>query len=312
MADSAPADPKAPEAPYEPTILDVLVAKAMISKGLGLPAELTDAILDHAEYWPHSTTHVNYTSQTGNAKAVGNHFGGRGSENDLLVRTVPIGFRKWPAQTRPLPDGETIDQLFITPKPPAEPFDADTFQPLLDSPLTALAYPCRKIVFTIRSHDQGWGGDYADKGTYNHSWTWFEAGLERWCRSEDDGGEDMPSLSVQDLATVYPDVVLEGAHHEFHHPVLPNENTKIQCNVTVSNEMKEHRIEWRYNDSVDEVRTVEGAMALSTQGRGTGTGDGSFVRGLRLGDVITVWAKARFPGWVNYVESVNVDVYWQV
>jgi hypothetical protein len=38
---------------------------------------------------------------------------------------------------------------------------------------------CRKIVFTIRSHDQGWGGSAADKGTYRGSFTWFDVGLER-------------------------------------------------------------------------------------------------------------------------------------
>lgn len=76
--------------------------------------------------------------------------------------------------------------------------------------------------------------------------------------------------------------------------------------------MQEHRIEWRYSDTVEKVRTVDGALALSAQGRGTGTGDGSFVKGLRLGDVVTVWAKARFPGWVNYIESVKVDVYWAI
>lgn len=38
---------------------------------------------------------------------------------------------------------------------------------------------CRKIVFSIRSHDQGWGGSAADKGTYRGSYTWFDIGLER-------------------------------------------------------------------------------------------------------------------------------------
>jgi hypothetical protein len=38
---------------------------------------------------------------------------------------------------------------------------------------------CRKIVFTIRSHDQGWGGSAADKGTYRGSFTWFDVGKER-------------------------------------------------------------------------------------------------------------------------------------
>ncbi len=39
-------------------------------------------------------------------------------------------------------------------------------------------YPCRKIVFKIKSHDQGWGGNREHKGTYKGSYTWFEAGKE--------------------------------------------------------------------------------------------------------------------------------------
>lgn len=40
--------------------------------------------------------------------------------------------------------------------------------------------PCRKIVFTIKSHDQGWGGGHgAMRGTYHGGFTWFDFGLEK-------------------------------------------------------------------------------------------------------------------------------------
>ena len=42
--------------PYEPSILDVLVVKAMLCKAWTLPVELVDTILDLAEYWPHTTS----------------------------------------------------------------------------------------------------------------------------------------------------------------------------------------------------------------------------------------------------------------
>lgn len=73
--------------------------------------------------------------------------------------------------------------------------------------------------------------------------------------------------------------------------------------------MQEHRVEWSWTDDVDDEA---GALALTQEGRGRDTGNGEFVRGLRLGDVVTVWAKSRFPAWVNYVESVKVEVYWAV
>lgn len=40
---------------HEPSIADVLVVKAMLTRALALPIEIADAIADLAEYWPHST-----------------------------------------------------------------------------------------------------------------------------------------------------------------------------------------------------------------------------------------------------------------
>jgi len=39
--------------------------------------------------------------------------------------------------------------------------------------------PCRKIVFTIKSYDQGWGGTRGEDGPYAGSFTWFDVGKER-------------------------------------------------------------------------------------------------------------------------------------
>jgi hypothetical protein len=56
-------DTKAPDTEgsvyYEPTVADVLVVKAMLTKGLSLPVEVIDTIVDLAEYWPHTTTRTN-------------------------------------------------------------------------------------------------------------------------------------------------------------------------------------------------------------------------------------------------------------
>jgi ankyrin repeat protein len=51
--------------------------------------------------------------------------------------------------------------------------------------------PVEKIVFTIRSHDQGWSGWPGDHGTYRNTWTWFQTRVskrrqpliqsESWC-----------------------------------------------------------------------------------------------------------------------------------
>ncbi len=46
-------------------------------------------------------------------------------------------------------------------------------------------YPCRKLVFRLVSHDQGWGGGSSDRGTYKGSFTWFDVGKESIHTSED-------------------------------------------------------------------------------------------------------------------------------
>ena len=49
---------------------------------------------------------------------------------------------------------------------------------------------------------------------------------------------------------------------------------------------------------------------LEAIGRGRATGNGEFVRGLQMGDVVTLWAKARFLAWTNRFQDVSVKVYW--
>lgn len=63
--------------PYEPSILDVLVVKAMLNRAFALPLELIDTVLDMAEYWPHSSAVVQIRKTV--------HGGRRGLEDQLLV-----------------------------------------------------------------------------------------------------------------------------------------------------------------------------------------------------------------------------------
>lgn len=90
--------------------------------------------------------------------------------------------------------------------------------------------------------------------------------------------------------------------------------------MAIDRNMKEHHVVWSYTDDIiypnsddsDESIDIRVVSQLEDCGRGKATGDGEFVRNLKLGDIVTVWAKARFPGWANHVESVKVDVYWAV
>jgi hypothetical protein len=66
------------------------------------------------------------------------------------------------------------------PQPLEKEHDASYFVNLADYPTPKLIRPVRKVVFTIRSKDQGWGGDPGSRHTYDGAWSWFEAGLERF------------------------------------------------------------------------------------------------------------------------------------
>lgn len=347
--------------PYEPTVLDVLVIKTMLNKAFNLPPEIVDSIVELAEYWPHTSTEIIYTgSHKKNAQ------GSRpGLENLFLLRTPPLGFVRPPynspqdIETAPPP--QTLDQEF----------DSEDFRNLIGPPVATTVHPCRKIVFTTVSRDQGWGTQ--GRGTYDSSWTWFEVGLERCNKkspssaaveqrgstdaNDNDNTRDTspgsepeyeiissstpasssegaappprPSFDLSALATLNPPVQAADNTTEafFNHPLLPRENCKIQCNVTADREFREHRVVWSYTDDIRAPPATSDAdadadvaadadspevKALEDVGRGKVTGDGEFVRNLKLGDIVTVWTKARFPGWANYLERVKVDVYWAI
>lgn len=270
------------------------------------------------------------------------------------------------------------DLYTYTPAPPQalsqeDPeYPLDQFHDWIGSPVKAVEHPCRKIVFTITSRDQGWGGDRPEfRGTYQGSYTWFEAGLERFDKNaerpkdtterepalskeqieqqqaqaqdqdqvtqapldpgesgesgepssisepsavgtednsspEGDGQEDVPHpyLPVYSLRPIQP--TLQPDQNTLHHTLNPNPDWTIQCNKTATRNLTTHQVVWSWDDNVHS-KTAEELRAV---GRGQGTGTGAFVRDLKLGDVVTVWAKARFGGWANHVEDVRMNIYW--
>jgi hypothetical protein len=196
-------------------------------------------------------------------------------------------------------------------------------------------YPCRKVVFTIKSKDQGWGSDRRPHdGLYEHSWSWFDVGLESLeaidmdeCISKNqvpegfieqfrlessDGSLRFPTSVCCDFRSIQPPVKKDPEStpsYNYNHNFKSTGN-RLQSNRTANRDVKEHVITWANDDFIDPMSS-EGDR-LEAEGRGRWTGNGDFVRNLKVGDMITVWAKARFPGWLNMVEDVKIDVYWVV
>lgn len=101
----------------------------------------------------------------------------------------------------------------------------------------------------------------------------------------------------------------KGEKFRFQHELNPTA-TALQKNVTANGATKEHTIVWTCDDNIN-PESID-AKALEGVGRGRETGTGEIVRNMKPGDVITVWAKARYGGWVNHVEEVKIDMYWAV
>jgi hypothetical protein len=211
-------------------------------------------------------------------------------------------------------------------------YSLSQFQQWIGGPTDTLKHPCRKIVFTFRSRDQGWGGHPQDRGSYRGSWTWFEAGKERFdknaTRPEDspekkasfqdtaageagsssalDPSGEMPTPYLPVYAARSIEPALEPGQEAFHHDLHPSPRLTIQKNRAATRELATHQIVWSWKDTGDRLSPER----LSELGRGPETGNGDFVRNLTLGDVVTVWAKARFAGWANHVDCVKLDIYW--
>ncbi|CAK7567675.1 MAG: hypothetical protein SEPTF4163_005643 [Sporothrix epigloea] len=353
---------------HQPSICDILVVKIMLQRRTGLPLEIINVIIDEAAYWARSQTH--FMGEKGRGLTASSH-GGHG--NRFVLRTPPLGFRRPPVR------GDATSQRKYTneePTPiPAEiaarggdcsAEDIRGWLPAGQAPL--LEHPCRRIVFTFVSRDQGWASHRHENDEFKGSYSWFDVGLERYgwqgeraepvsANLESDTETETstktetstaPSVPVAPesavLYTVCPSVVAAPVapaaldntssrppsdqppqNWQFDFPLNPG-NDRLQSNSVASAIYTEYKVAWSWDDEkpplLEEV-LEEGSTAaagddppsrcpLELAGRGSDTGDGSFVRNLRVGDVVTVWAKARYPGWSNTVRKMRVDVYWAV
>ncbi|EDR00465.1 uncharacterized protein LACBIDRAFT_313370 [Laccaria bicolor S238N-H82] len=148
----------------------------------------------------------------------------------------------------------------------------------------------RKVVFRIWSHDQGWGGDDGLVGNYEGSWTWFEAAIWR--------GEEQPFLVHRPESS---NLSVPATHQDDLNPDT-SKVWHLQSNIRASAKEAFHEVVW--TDVED--------WTVNSWGE-TGSGDGrGFVRLLQPGDKIAVIARARYPGWVNHVRRVEVEIFYSL
>jgi hypothetical protein len=253
---------------------------------------------------------------------------------DMQLRTLPLGYFQGSADNGPLtlplksyPMENNLAHI-IEPSEAVQDMTLDLLNQWKTQTLPRGDRPCRKVVFTIKSRDQGWADRREFCGTYKGSYTWFDIGLEqiraidkKMCSPEiqipQGFIEQFPlecSKSARsiycDLHTIQPRVIGERPDYTFDRPPSEPTGARLQSNRTGTREVKEHVITWAHDDCIDPLSS-EGDQ-LEREGRGRYTGNGNFVRNLQIGDIITIWARARFPGWANQVKEVKIDVYWAV
>lgn len=183
--------------------------------------------------------------------------------------------------------------------------------------------PCRKIVFTIHSHDQGLQRGRRPPpgaGTFGHTFTWFDPGIERIEACDETLPLRFPRFPITAEIGDYenpapitncilrPMVLNPGASGTY---AEGPQASHIVRNRSVFRHTQEHQITWRYDDSIYPGDFLA-IRQLHNTGRGAWTGGGDFVRRLQVGETITVWSKARHKGWENHLKYCKIDVYWAV
>lgn len=158
----------------------------------------------------------------------------------------------------------------------------------------------------------GWSGEPQNRGSYRGSWTWFDVSVETLI--PDALKSETVSWPAYLLFCDSDTLRLEESRFQFlrkdtDHPFLPPP-THLQRNIHAEHELHHHSIIWHYLDCID--GSSDAANNLDANGQGRASLNGNFIRNLRIGDCITLWMRARFPGWYSEIDEAKIEVYWAV
>ncbi|KAF8968110.1 hypothetical protein BDZ97DRAFT_1916334 [Flammula alnicola] len=176
-----------------------------------------------------------------------------------------------------------------------------------------------KVCFKIESRDEGWIGQ-ALRGQYQRSRTWSEAAIVRDFKDEygvrADDETIRQALSIRERRSKQGpigDWKLERPPGQWFYGALRQSLTlvnlnrdsdvwEIQRNLWGSRQCRLHETVWTRD--LDEGVNEEAHFQATGSKLGLG-----FVRSLQAGDRIAVLAKAQFPAWMNWVKSVELEIY---
>jgi hypothetical protein len=72
--------------PYQPSPVDIVVVRTMLHRGVKLPVDIADFVLDLAEYWAHSSNYINYVEEQQSPMKIS---GTSPNQNKFLVSQRP-------------------------------------------------------------------------------------------------------------------------------------------------------------------------------------------------------------------------------
>jgi hypothetical protein len=286
---------------YDPTVADILrVRRYFTLIPQPLPKELVDDILDLASYWAHtSLTFEEIQSVTARDASI---------VESMYMRALPLAFPNTAGDfTLSARENNSKDPkrktytLLREQDPTSDEFIAMAPSGQPSNPIAA--HPCRKIVFQLWSHDQGWTTSHPhDQGTYRNSFTWIGARIEKaqFGMSADlfagGSGSSLLKTPVNFIPRALP-----GSDETFTH---------VQTNVQVNSETTHHTVTWHHLDSVR--KGSQDAQEADARGEDWKALDGRFVKAMRPGDCISLWMRARLRLWKCTLEKAKITVYWAV
>jgi len=296
--------PPTSQGPFQPTILDIILVKGYFSKvSRPLPVELIDQILDDASYWPHSSVTLEWDAVAASGTV-------SEKQDNMYMRTLPFAIYGTEGDV-----SLTQEHVRSVGLDAVEPFHLG----MQNSEAERTKWlpprggnPCRKIAFQLWSEDQGWSNDSANHGTYRGSYTWFDASVETLDHDMlNHGRVTWPAHLLIDESDgpLLVESPFNFVRRETDHPFLPPP-THLQRNIHAVHKIRHHTITWHYLDFIDEQSPA--AIEADLNGRGWKSLDGSFVRSLKVGDCITLWMRARFPGWTAHIVKAKIEMYWAV
>jgi len=171
-------------------------------------------------------------------------------------------------------------------------------------PLTGLS-GLRLVVFTLRSHDQGWSDNRQDHGTYRGSFTWFKVVLkrpEKTAKVEGSSGNvDTDGKTQQEE---YEEIASKQLIQNVHASKYDSTHT-----LTWSTDTAATSIGAKHKDDMDEGSHPRPNAPLEQCTNEEKQEIKDFLKQMQDGDRLEVQAWAQYPGWINHVAGARIDVY---